>query len=92
MQLKSHISDQHVLDFFEAKHVRPTCPCCGNTQWHRLMEPLHGFNYAVAPLPREFTGAYSGLEVVVVYCMNCGFVRQHAAHLFRAWEEEKHGT
>jgi hypothetical protein len=55
------------------------------------MEPLHGFNYAIPPFHQDIYGSYSGLEVVVLYCMTCGFVRQHAAHMIRRALEEKNG-
>jgi len=90
MEPKSQITDELLTRFLEAKGVRPTCPCCGSTQWHRLHEPLAGFNYKIAPAVD--VGAFKGIEIVVIYCMNCGFVRPHVAHLMRAWEEKQLGS
>lgn len=83
------ISDQMLLDFMEKKRVSPICPLCSNESWHRLVEPAAGTNYLVPPI---YESSYMGLEVVVIYCMNCGYVRQHAAHLIRAASEAKNGA
>jgi ribosomal protein L37E len=79
------ISDEQIVEFMAARSVKSECPCCGSTRWHRLAEPLWGLNYKIPPYVES---AYPGMEVVVLYCMHCGFVRQHAAHLIRKAIEE----
>jgi predicted RNA-binding Zn-ribbon protein involved in translation (DUF1610 family) len=83
------ISDEDVVDFMEARHVSSKCPCCGHTVWHRLAEPFAGINYKIPrAIPDGYGGSQPFFQVVVMYCMNCGFTRQHAAHLIRAWKLE----
>lgn len=83
------ISDDMILDFFQTKGVGAECPCCRSSLWHRLEEPFAGTNYAIRPYVDSLSNF--GFEVVVLYCMNCGFTRQHAAHLIRKWAEEHYG-
>lgn len=78
------ISDELVREFFA--FAESECPFCRTNRWHRLAEDAPGENYSVPPFrPRRGPG---GLEVVVLYCMKCGFVRLHAAHLIRARSAE----
>ncbi|SPD47497.1 conserved protein of unknown function [Cupriavidus neocaledonicus] len=84
------ISDQDVVDFMEARQVSSNCPCCGRTVWHRLKEPFYGVNYKISPtIPDGYGGSQSNyFDVIVMYCMNCGFLRQHASHMIKAWKVE----
>lgn len=84
----SSISDEDIIGFMSHAGAKPECPCCGGVQWHRLMEPLHGHNYKIPPLLAVASSDWQGLEVIAMYCMSCGFVRQHAAHLIRKWKAE----
>lgn len=79
------ISDEQLQAFLAHAHADSGCPTCATNRWHRLPEQSPGVNYAV-PGFVPMRGP-TGLEVVVLYCMQCGFVRQHAAHLIRAWGE-----
>lgn len=83
---KESISDEQLQSFLSQANAGNGCPVCSTNRWHRLMEPAHGFNYLI---PSALThDSYRGFEVVVLYCMNCGFLRSHAAHLIRAWGKD----
>jgi len=84
------ISDELLQSFLSQANASNGCPMCSTNRWSRLHEPIHGFNYAIPTMLPEYT-EWRGLEVVVMYCMNCGFVRQHAAHLIRARNEKQNG-
>lgn len=80
------ITDDQLQHFLARAKVQNDCPVCGTNRWHRLAESSAGNDFAV-PNFLPVRGP-SGLEVVVLYCMHCGFVRLHAAHLIRARRAE----
>jgi hypothetical protein len=58
-----------------AKHADRACPACGSSSWE-VGEDLF-LMPALDPAGRLVNGR--GVEVVLVYCTDCGFLRPHAA-------------
>lgn len=89
MSEQNPISDDLLQRYFSSANAVNGCPICSTNTWARYVDPIGGGNLGVASLtPRH---GPASLEVVVLYCMNCGFVRQHAAHLISLWAAANNG-
>ncbi|MGI4938588.1 MAG: hypothetical protein ACRYF5_17850 [Janthinobacterium lividum] len=88
----THIKNDEILDFLTLRSALGACPCCQSARWTNFRAPYAHMDFTIPFSYQQPAGAIpdgipllSGLDVVTIYCVNCGFVRQHAAHIIRAW-------
>ena len=83
---------REVIEFFEARGARPTCPFCGKNSWAVNDPTTEGVFANALHKPKEIGSVVVGGVVVpqvAVTCTNCAFVRTHAAVPIAAWLLEK---
>lgn len=75
------------IRFLEAKSLQSKCPSCGSGTWVIVGDPETNL-CSQLQIPGRDRGLMESLPVVCLHCENCGFIRQHMAHMVQEWIEE----
>jgi hypothetical protein len=67
------------VEFFRLKGADGPCPICRSAKW--LLHSGVDRGVDVFRVPRQVDYVLSNLQVYVMICENCGFVRQHVRDL-----------
>ena len=74
---------EQAVEFFRRKGADGPCPICRSAKWllHSGVDSGAGGGVDVFRVPRQMDYVVSNLQVYVMICENCGFVRQHVRDL-----------
>ena len=72
-------SAEQAIEFFRRKGADGPCPICRHPKW--LLHSGVDRGVDVFRVPRQVDYVVSNLQVYVMICENCGFVRQHVRDL-----------
>ena len=70
---------EQAIEFFRCKGADGPCPICRHPKW--LLHSGVDRGVDVFRVPRQVDYVVSNLQVYVLICENCGFVRQHVRDL-----------
>ncbi len=70
---------EQAIEFFRRKGADGPCPICRHPKW--LLHSGVDRGVDVFRVPRQVDYVVSNLQVYVLICENCGFVRQHVRDL-----------
>ena len=70
---------EQAIEFFRRKGADGPCPICRHPKW--LLHSGVDRGVDVFRVPRQVDYVLSNLQVYVMICENCGFVRQHVRDL-----------
>lgn len=70
---------EQAIEFFRRRGADGPCPICRHPKW--LLHSGVDRGVDVFRVPRQVDYVVSNLQVYVMICENCGFVRQHVRDL-----------
>ena len=79
MSDEAPVTAAQAVEFFRRKGADGPCPICNGAKW--LLHSGVDRGVDVFRVPRQVDYVVSNLQVYVMICENCGFVRQHVRDL-----------
>lgn len=76
--MSQKLTKQGTVDLLTKLGALKPCPACGHQHWNLLDEDAEGLPSLLLQRSEVFNIPPPRLPLVVLVCVNCGFLRQHA--------------
>lgn len=84
---KLAVSTDDFIRFLEAKSLEASCPSCQSQQWTVIGSVDTDTPYRLST-PAKTSLKATNLLTYAIFCVECGFVRNHMARVVKAWVDE----